>query len=59
MKLTEFCSFLRMQGLSMRRRFLLCLFSMLFAVLTSFFLLLSILGILNPASHQIEQILEQ
>lgn len=59
LSLKEIFSGVRRQGISMRRRFALCLIACLIAVIAILFLLFSIFGVLNPAGNQLEYVLTQ
>lgn len=47
------------QGISMQRRFILCILSVLFSVIAIFLLLLNLFGVMQPANAELSRALTQ
>lgn len=59
LSLKEILLGIRKQGISMRRRFVLCLLTCLICIITVLFMLLNLFGVINPADNELRHILTQ
>lgn len=59
LSLSEIFSGIKKQGISMRRRFVMCLVTCLICIITVLFMLLNLFGVINPADNELRHILTQ